>query len=198
MLSLAYNIMIDNGVGAPGYRKYVANGLNDTDKWNLLVQPPTTHRWSRLYFPEELCIFRYFPVAPSGTTLSYSTRKWRKNEKGTPKECVSTSATADIHTYLLCTSAIKFTLLQEKNHASTSVTVWRCLKLWGSPRQGGRDVDGGCCVFVWENGGGRNCLDTYSDLQPAYSTNPVSPAPIIQYLEENLTLRTPPPPDHPP
>ena len=30
MLSHAYNIVIDNGVGAPGYGKYVVDGLNAT------------------------------------------------------------------------------------------------------------------------------------------------------------------------
>ena len=37
-----------------------------------------------------------------------------------PNECVSTSATADIHTYFLRRSAIKFTFLLKKKHASTS------------------------------------------------------------------------------
>ena len=39
---------------------------------------------SRLYFPEELCIFCYFPVQLSGTTLPNATRTQRRNTKGTP------------------------------------------------------------------------------------------------------------------
>ena len=32
MFSHSYNILIDCGVGAPGYDKYVVDGLNDTNK----------------------------------------------------------------------------------------------------------------------------------------------------------------------
>ena len=37
----------------------------------------------RLYFPEELRIFCYFPVQPSGTTLPYATRTQKRKAKET-------------------------------------------------------------------------------------------------------------------
>ena len=55
MLSHAYNIVIDGGVGSPIHRKYAVDGLNANDKevlqcWlqlcNFLVQPLTPHIWS--------------------------------------------------------------------------------------------------------------------------------------------------------
>ena len=38
----------------------------------------------------------------------------QKEQKGTPKECVSTNATSDIQTYFLLKSAIKFLLTKEQ------------------------------------------------------------------------------------
>ena len=39
---------------------------------------------TRLYFPEEFRIFRYFPVVPSRTTFPYATRK-RERSKNNAK-----------------------------------------------------------------------------------------------------------------
>ena len=109
------------------------------------------HIHSRLYFSEELRIFRYFPVVPSGTTLPYAIRK----RKVTPKECVSTSSTDDLHTYFLCRSVIQFSLLlKNNNHTSTSPNGIRFVFVWGPPYRGGRDVGRGEVVFFCAKIGG--------------------------------------------
>ena len=68
----------------------------------------------------------YIPVLSCSTQRNCITlchQKIEKERKLTPKECVSTSATADLPTYFLRRSAIKFCLLlQNNNHASTSRT----------------------------------------------------------------------------
>ena len=53
----------------------------------------------------------YILVLPYRTQQNYVTlyhQKTEKERKVMPKECISTSATADIHTFFLCGSAIKF------------------------------------------------------------------------------------------
>ena len=67
---------------------------------------------------EELFIFWYLNVVPSGTVFPYATIKWKINEEEHQRNVVSTSATADLHTYFLRMSALKFTfLLKNNNHA---------------------------------------------------------------------------------
>ena len=80
------------------------------------------------------CIFGgipYIPVLSCSTQQNYvslSHEKMEKEQKGVPKECASTSATADLHAYLLRRSAIKFSfLLKNNNHASTSPNEIRFL-----------------------------------------------------------------------
>ena len=55
-------------------------------------------------YPAELC----YPMPP-------------ENGKGSPKECVSTNATADLHTYFLRRFAINLPSYLKKNHTSTSI-----------------------------------------------------------------------------
>ena len=69
----------------------------------------------------------------SGNLLSYREElrdhmhhQMENERKGTPKECVSTSATADLHMYFFCRSAIKITfVLNKNNHASMSTNIAR-------------------------------------------------------------------------
>ena len=78
---------------------------------------------SRLNFPDEFCIFRYFYVLPSGTTFPYATRKRKRNEKEGQRNVVSTSATSVLHTYFLCCrSTMQFTLLL-KRHQRAAATM---------------------------------------------------------------------------
>ena len=67
-----------------------------------------------------------------------------KERKGTLKECVSTSATADLHMYFLLRSAIKFTFLQEKTrtHALKKTNVRICQPTNYIPRCRQHDLRG--------------------------------------------------------
>ena len=70
---------------------------------------------NRLYFLEELCIFYYFPVKSSGTTLPYTIIKKKNNKYEHQRNVVSTRAIAGLHTYFLSRPAIKFTFLLKNN-----------------------------------------------------------------------------------
>ena len=169
---------------------------------NIMTALPTP----RLYFPEELWRNSVY----SGTLLSYREElrdhmhhKMENERKGTPKECVSTSATADLHMYFFCRSAIKSTfLLNNNNHASMSTNDTRCW-IFGCVRTtptGGVGRRRGVVFLCARIGGELLCghmLPTRSP-QPAYSTSPVLTLPIIQSPEENLILRNPPPCPTPP
>ena len=76
---------------------------------------------------EEFRIFRYFPVVPSGTMVPYATRKRKRNKKLCERSVVSTSSTADLHTYFLRSSDIKFTFLLKRHQraASTNDAIFR-------------------------------------------------------------------------
>ena len=75
-----------------------------------------------LVFTGLYCIYGgipYITVLYCHTHQNYVTlchQKTEKKQKATPKEYVSTSTTADIHTYFLQRSDIKFTFLQKKTH----------------------------------------------------------------------------------
>ena len=74
------------------------------------------------------CIF-WMNSVYSGTFLSYTAelRYPIPPENRKINECVFTSATADLHTYFLRRSTIKFTyLLKNNHHASTSTSVTIC------------------------------------------------------------------------
>ena len=79
-----------------------------------------------------------------------------KVKKGTPKGCVSTSATADLHTYFLLRSAKTITFLQKKTMHQLSKFSHDVGMCEDRPAKGGGTKMGRCCVFVHENEGGRN------------------------------------------
>ena len=73
-------------------------------------------------------MFWYFPVVPSGTTFSYTTRKRKSNKKERHGNSVYTSAISDLHTYLLHRSAVKFTILlkSDQQAAANICVIFRC------------------------------------------------------------------------
>ena len=76
---------------------------------------------SRLYFLEEFRRDSVYSVTLLSNPAELCYPMPPEHGKGTPKKRVSTSATADLHMYILCRSAIKFTFLpKNNNHVSTS------------------------------------------------------------------------------
>ena len=82
-----------------------------------------------------------------GTTFPYATRKRKSNKKERQRNVVFTSATADLHTYLLRTYAIKVNFsLRQRSPASerstaratrTAMTSMTTRDWWGSGQIGG-------------------------------------------------------------
>ena len=112
-----------------------------------------------------------------------------------PKECVSISATSDLHTYFLRRSAIKFSfLLKKKTTHKLSQTKQDFSLCEDPPAKGdGTQTRTGVVFLSVIMEGGATVQPRTPDLQPAYSTAPVLPDQIIKSLEENLILYTPPP-----
>ena len=76
------------------------------------------------YFHQIYCLFR----CHLGSEYGYATRKRKRNEKECQRNVVSTSATADLHTYFLRRSAMKFTFLTKKHQRAAAITgdIFRC------------------------------------------------------------------------
>ena len=116
-----------------------------------------------MYFPEELRIFWYFPVVFSRNACPNATRERKSN-----KDCVSTRATAGLHTYFIRRSATKFSFLLKTTTLHQIYPdrhlMFVCVR--AAPSRGmGCGCGLGCCVLVFKNGGVCNFLVTH--YQPA-------------------------------
>ena len=132
----------------------------------------------------------------------YTTRKRKRNKEELQRNAVSTSTTADLHTYFLRGSALKFTfLLKNNNHASTSTNGTRCwmfVCVRNAPPRGSGSGQRGLFFLCKNRGGAQLCGHTLRTCSPYIVPPPVLPAPITKSSEENLILRNPPPCPTPP